>query len=362
MKFLLLISILFTFSCEKKDTEYFFQNDPPERQANNDDQGTNLYRLKHLGLDANVDVLFVVDNSGSMYTIQSNIIENSKLFMEQFIQERHLDWKLGVISTDKDDKPYLGFDRLFGSKAIDYNIPSSIDGAVTEFQTAIRNLGTNGDASEYIFYNTLRMFNQYSGTSLPFLRGNAHLAVIMVTDEDEQSQSRYGGAYAPTTLLNTLTAYVNSGRKIRFYGALSRIDLDGCDNGDVGDYVKYAGSDYETIINASGGFNISACLDNFGLRLADIGKDIASMVAPPGIPLKGYPKVHTMKVMYKDKILPTGRKEDGGMWYYDAAHNQVIFYSFSFVEDFENDFLQIDFEFDDGYCRPTDPGYPNCDY
>lgn len=362
MKYLLLLSLLFIVSCEKKDTEYFFQNDPPPRQDNADEEGTNLYRLKHLGLDANVDVLFVVDNSGSMMSIQNNIIANSKLFMEQFIQERHLNWKLGVISTDKDESPYLGFDKVFGSDSIDYNIPSSIDGAVTEFQGAIRDLGTSGDYEEFIFYNALRMFNKYSNTSLPFLRGNAHLAVIMVSDEDEQSQKRFGSAYEPDTLLNTLTAYVNSGRKIRFYGALSRIDLDGCESRDVGDYKDYAGSDYEKIINNSGGFNISACLDNFGLRLADIGKDIAAMVAPPGIPLKGYPKVHTMKVMYKDKVLPTGRKEDGGMWYYDAAHNQVIFYSFSFVEDFENDYLQIDFDLDDGYCRPTDPGYPHCDY
>jgi len=362
MKLLLLLSLIFVFSCEKKDTEYLFQNDPPPRQDNNDERDSNLYRLKHLGLDANVDVLFVVDNSGSMMSIQNNIISNARLFMEQFIQERHLNWKLGVISTDNTDRPYLGFEKVFGSKEIDYTLPSSIDAAISEFQDAIGSLGTNGDASEYIFYNTLRMFNLYSNAKIPFLRGNAHLAVIMVTDEDEQSQRRYGSAYEPETLLNTLSAYVANFKKIRFYGALSRIDLEGCTSRDVGDYKEYKGSAYEKIIDESGGFNISACLDDFGIRLADIGKDIASMVKPPGIPLKGYPKVHTMKVMYKDKVLPTGRKEDGGMWYYDAGHNQVIFYSFSFVDDFENDFLQIDFEFDDGYCRPTDPGYPQCDY
>lgn len=351
--FVYILSI-FLVSCEKP-ADYVYHYDPEPSRDNSESGDGNIYRLKHLGLDAKVDVLFVVDNSGSMYTIQNNIVKNADLFMNEFIMQRHINWKLGVVSTDSDEPPYLGFDSLYGSDIFDYNDPTSIRDGVQIFADAIYSLGTSGSASEYIFYNTLRHFKDYVGqtaTKPAFIRDTSHLAVIMVTDEKEQSQSRYGSAYEPNTFLNTIGGFVNKYRNVRFYGALNRKDLEGCDN--PGDYSTYAGSAYETIIDNSGGFNISACLDDFGTRLADIGKDIASMVKSPGIPLRGNPKVYTIRIFYKDMELCPGAEADGGNWYYEEGTNKIVMYNYNFVEDFNNDFLTIDFELDDGIPRDVD--------
>lgn len=56
-----------------------------------------------------VDILLVVDNSLSMYDIQSSLKNNISTYFQQLNSIHNLDWKLGVISTSKDEKPYLGF-------------------------------------------------------------------------------------------------------------------------------------------------------------------------------------------------------------------------------------------------------------
>src|SRR5690606_9309229 len=106
--------------------------------------------------DGNIDILWVIDNSGSMQSIQNNIIANAKIFMEQFILEKHINWKMGIASTDKSEAPYLGFDNSFDRSLVDFNDPLSIDDTVSKFQDAVRELGVNGDAYELVFYNVLR--------------------------------------------------------------------------------------------------------------------------------------------------------------------------------------------------------------
>jgi hypothetical protein len=146
-----------------------------------------------------------------------------------------------------------------------------------------------------------------------------------------------------------MSTYIGSNKVLRFYGALSRVDLPGCTSS--GDQDPYAGSQYETAINLTKGFVISACINNFGTELAKIGKDIASLVGLPSLLLKQRPKVETLKVFYKDKPLPSGSRESGGVWFYEESTNTINFYTMEFVEDPRNDYFKIDFDIDDGYSR-----------
>jgi hypothetical protein len=344
---------------EDGGSNFVRQYDPLEREDNRSEENANIYTLSSLWIDNKVDVLFVIDNSGSMDTIQQNIVKNAALFMGEFINQRHIDWKIGIVSTDNSENPYLGFDTDFSSQLIDHDSPASIQQAINTFAEAVDNLGTYGAGSEYVFHNILRNVQKYNdpnSTRPDFLRGNAHMAVIMVSDEREQS-AEMNGPYAPLEMLNTLSGYVGSNNKVRFYGALQADDLENCPERSTSypDFKPYEGSRYQEIIEASFGFNISACVDDFGTRLADISKDIASLVKAPGIPLRGTPKVHSIKVYYKGVELFPGAVDDCGKWYYDARVNSIVFYSFDFVEDFEKDHLVINFEYDDGIPRDTDP-------
>ena len=344
MKYLIFICLVFIVSCGK-ESNYAYYDNPSAIEV--DDR---LYPLSLLENDKKIDVLFVLDNSGSMNTIQKNVIQNSGIFLEQFAKQSFIDWKIGLISTDREEVPYLGFDSPFDSTLITPNDPLSFDRTVLTFQNAVSRLGTVGSASEYVFYNIKRVFDIYDGKfKSGFLRKNSHLVVIMITDEEEQSKTNFGKQYEVPTFLQTLSGYISNGKILRFYGALSRKDLAGCTS--PGDQGTYAGSPFEAIINMTNGFNISACVA-FGSDLAKIGKDIASLVGLPSLLLKQRPVADTIKIFYKDKELLPGRKDSGGIWFYEEYTNTINFYTTEFVEDLTTDFFKIEFDIDDGISRP----------
>lgn len=347
---LILFSVIFT-SCDK-DSKYLYQYDPEPVKKEE-----KSIPIKTLAVDGNIDILWVIDNSGSMQAIQNNIIANARIFMEQFVLEKHINWKMGIVSTDKSESPYLGFDSSFDRSLVDFNDPQSIGATVVKFQDAVRDLGTSGDASELVFYNVLRAITEYDGKIRPaFLRPNSHLAVIMVTDEEEQSAKRMGSSYSAPAFLNTLTNFISTNKTLRFYGAFDFKDLQDC-GGTWSE--EYAGSPFEEVINFTGGFHVSACISDFGSKLVEIGKDIASLVKLPSLLLKHIPKVHTLKVFYRGEELPSGSLENGGMWYYDTYNNTINFYSMDFVIDVENDTFDIKYDISDGITRPGDPVYDN---
>ena len=344
MKYLILLCLVFVTSCGK-ESQYAYYANPVALEVDN-----RIYPLNLLENDKNIDVLFVIDNSGSMTSIQKNVIQNSRIFLQQFAKQSFINWKIGLISTDLDDSPYLGFDSVFDSTLINPNDPLSFDSTVLKFQNAVSKLGINGSGYEYVFYNIKRVLDLYDGTKgmSTFLRPNSHLVVIMITDEKEQSQSKFGKEFEVPTFVKTLSSYISNRKILRFYGALNRIDLQGCNT--TIDNDTYAGSPYEAIIKMTNGFNISACIA-FGADLAKIGKDIASLVGLPSLLLKQRPVSETIKVFYKDKELPPGSKESGGIWFYEEYTNTINFYTTEFVKDISNDFFKIEFDIDDGISR-----------
>lgn len=345
-KILILSLLVFIGACKKKSgfDDYVHHNNPRAQE-----RAANSHPLATLNIEGEIDILWIIDNSGSMQTIQNNVIANTKIFMDQFVKQKYIKWKMGLISTDKRDRPRIGFDVPFDSTLVDHSDPTSLDKVVNQFQTAVSGLGTNGDASEYTFYNILRLIQEYD-SNIPFIRSNAHLAVIMVTDEVEQSDT-FGAQYQALAFLNTIRAYVNPQRQIRFYGAFDFKDLQAC-SGTWGD--EYAGSAFEQIITETGGFHISACVSDFGSKLVEVGKDIASLAGRPSLLLRDKPKADTIKIYYDDLLLPSGKPNEGGYWYYEDYNNAISFYSLEFVEDIENASFKVFYDIDDGIDdRPT---------
>lgn len=350
IKPLLLVSLMIFSGC-KGDTAYLQEEQPfiepirPEQQR--DDR---IYTIADFIIDKEIDVVLVVDNSGSMGSIQQAVVDNAKLFFQTFAKDNTVDWKIGIVSTDKREKPYIGFDRSFDSSLIDPRDPQSFDRVVRDFQSAMERLGTSGDASEYTFYNLKRHLDDYNGAggADSFLRTNAHLVTIMISDEEEQSIDGFGGGYEASAFYQTMLSYIASDKVLRFYGAIDHKDLTNCDGWAADPWL---GSEFEKIISLSGGFVISACINNFGLELARIGEDIANLVENPRLLLKRRPKVDTLKVYYEDQELKPGAKEDGGAWFYEEITNTINFYGIDFVQDPENDQFRVEFDVDDGVPR-----------
>lgn len=134
------------------------------------------HKLKELQGNSVVDILWVIDNSGSMFSHQQNVIANTALFLSQFVRSGNLlNWKMGLVSTDKDDNPFVGFGP-------GRELTSSTPGNVRIFQEAVGRLGTNGTHIEEGFDPLLQVLRSYPD----FVRPTSTLAVIFVTDAKEQ--------------------------------------------------------------------------------------------------------------------------------------------------------------------------------
>ncbi len=272
-----------------------------------------------------VDIVWVIDNSGSMSTIQNQVIANAEMFMQEFTRASVLEWRLGLVSTDVSDQPYLGFNPIFDDRTPD---PTRV------FSRAVAQLGIGGDYNERSFQPVIDKLNSY----VTFLRPQAHLIVIMVSDEPEQS------AMSAAQFVQRLVDY-KQGRSqmVRVYGAFNARDF-GCNQGTV---TTYAGSPYEAAINATNGKVYSTCSPRFGADLADLGQDIVSAISAPTLLLRERPVPKSIRVHYKGQELPPGLRVNGGKWLYDDVANGVRFHDMMFVDIHERN-VNITYEVDEG--------------
>ncbi len=256
-----------------------------------------------------VSVLWVIDNSGSMSEEQQRVIDNTQLFMREFTQNR-IDWKMGLISTDESEAPYIGF----GTNKFDWRTADP----VTTFQSAVGRLGTGGSGTEKAYEPIIKAIR----SDPTFLTSGQPLAIIVVSDEEEQSSLTTPAFFAELAKL--------TGPKDLYLYAV----YEGSDLGCVGSSMKYAGSKYEQfVLGAKVGRAYSICSTDFGTPLAEIGKEIAQSVSRSKIFLTHRPKVDTIQIKYKGTVLPPGEKSQGGYWYYDYGLNAVVFYTLEFSTD-----------------------------
>ena len=142
-----------------------------------------------------VDILFVVDDSCSMGPYQNSLANNFSSFI-QFAQNLNVDFQIGITTTDISGSsgPFGGGSTtpggLRGSPKI--MIPSTPN-LVTVFGQNVR-VGTNGSATEagleaarLALSHPLITTDLAQGGQKEFLRQDASLSVIAVSDEPDQS-------------------------------------------------------------------------------------------------------------------------------------------------------------------------------
>lgn len=144
-----------------------------------------------------IDILWVVDNSGSMDPLQANLNANFNSFMSNF-QTKGFDYKIAVASSDAykaatnyANNPTLarfkdGANGNFsGVRVITPDTPNVIQTFVTN-----ATLGGYGSGDERVFQSMLDSLKSSLNTG--FLRDGAFFAVVILSDEDDFSN--YGRA------------------------------------------------------------------------------------------------------------------------------------------------------------------------
>jgi hypothetical protein len=166
---------------------------------------------------ANVDVLYVIDNSPSMYEEQQTLIANFGNFVAdmQTALESVNSYHIGVITSDD----YLDSGWLDdGANTVNEQVPECqhLGGLVVQAQSGlctpfadgnnfitqsddlaskfqcIANVGEDGDSDEYMgdaLIAALAEGQQNSGCNANFIRDDAMLIIVMLTDENDSSDT-----------------------------------------------------------------------------------------------------------------------------------------------------------------------------
>jgi hypothetical protein len=282
-------------------------------------------KVKELALNQYLDIFWVI---GGMTEQAGNFRSGIEQFMTDFVKKK-FDYRMAVVSSNVEQKPFLGMPKVFDQTDLD---------PVKTLTQAVYN-ATNGYDREMVFDPIVHYLSLYP----QFNRSDAFLAVIL-TNDDRDSSTKTTKAADVLDFLAKLKG--GDKNKVIVYGIFGATDLN-CAVGTIDSDWNYKGTEFETLINSTGGTVYSLCDASFGTQLAKLGDNLYKHINHGRIILPTRPELSTLKVYFHDKELPPG---PGGVWNYDVDTNSVVFSSLDFAQ---QDTEQVVVRYEE--FRPTKP-------
>lgn len=248
-----------------------------------------------------IDVLWIVDNSGSMAPRQENLARNFGSFISEFTKNS-VDYRIAVTTTDI----FREAGRFVGTPKI---ITPTTPNAATAFANNIK-VGTNGSPYE-VGLEAARLSldlqkqandalvmqcqaacpstngaqcraNCETNTTFPFLRRDAYLYLIFVTDEEDRSSQDVRFFY-------------------RYFETVKNVGNDGMVTtaaimGDVPSNACGAtpGTRYKSLSDLTGGEVGSICDSNFSVTLGKLARNAVGLKRK--FALQAKPNLQTLEV------------------------------------------------------------------
>ncbi len=258
-----------------------------------------------------LDVLWVIDNSGSMNQFQTSLSTNISSFITAFAQTG-ADYHMGVITTDR------------------WSISTILTPQTPNVEQELGNLvvqGTYGSGMEKGIEMSHRALSSATsaGPGSAFFREDATLVVIYVSDEQDWSNPGWN------SYINFFDNLKPAGQFVP-YGVISDVP-GGCQytmfNGAL--RTLQPGFGYWDLIDHYGGSWYSICATDWGVQLQDLagevtGRRMFALDEPD-------PIVDTIEVTVNGQVTTH--------WEYDASSNSVVFAD-GHVPD-EGQTIQIDY-------------------
>ena len=258
-----------------------------------------------------LDVLWVIDNSGSMNQFQTSLSTNISSFMTAFAQTG-ADYNMAVITTDR------------------WMISPILTPQTPNVEQELGNLviqGTYGSGMEKGIEMSYRALSSSTsaGAGSAFYREDATLVVIYVSDEQDWSNPGW------SHYLNFFDNIKPTGQFVP-YGVISDVP-GGCQYTTFNGHVRslQPGLGYWDLIDHYGGAWYSICATDWGVQLQDLagevtGRRMFGLEEPD-------PIVSTIEVYVNG--------QSSSMWEYDQSSNSVVFAEGHVPE--EGQTIQIDY-------------------
>ncbi len=264
-----------------------------------------------------VDVLLVVDNSGSMQPYQDQLSTNFEEFLTYF-EEGNVDYQIGVVTTsvqpsvpfgdcsqaDVDAIPPAG--QLAGGTWI---TPDSADGDAL-FQELVA-VGTCGSGFEMGLESAYLAVSDplASGENAGFLREDAYLSIIFVSDEQDAS---------PMSVNEYINGFRNvkgqRSREIFNASALVVTAVDDCSANQVNAGAN-PGTRYLDVADQTDGVIGNICADDFGQIVTELS--LTSSRLTDTFFLSDSPEPASLIVGIDGEEVPC----DAGRWVYDKVED-----------------------------------------
>ncbi|RMG15735.1 MAG: choice-of-anchor D domain-containing protein [Deltaproteobacteria bacterium] len=297
-------SALLVIESDAQNGNYF--TTPLTGQGTNDSHQVDQFQQLS---EPMVDVLWVVDDSCSMSEEQNNIANNANTFLNRALNLM-TDFQLGVVTTDMTDPNKSG--RLQSRNGRPKIITRSTPNPAAAFADNVRQ-GTFGDATEKGLDATHAALSDPlindPAANAGFLRDDAKLVVIAVSDEEDSSTPPVDFF---VDFLKNIKGYRNS--DLMSFSAIVGPEPSGCSSAD-GDAV--AGTRYLEVARRTGGLERSICSNNWGQIADDLGLD--AFGAKSQFFLSREPIPSSIVVRVNGSTVPSSD------YSYDAPSQSVIF-------------------------------------
>jgi len=216
-----------------------------------------LYENKFTQVSPLLDILIVIDNSGSMSEEQAEVANRMEALL-MYVTEA--DWQISVVTTDNQGDCYRGLIKK-----------SDLD-KVTKFKNAIL-AGTDGDSDEQGLQQTIVGLQGACVGQNPWLRDNSVVASIIISDEDNCSNGNCGDnidwAMETKTYLDSIRT---TGENAALYGLIKKPGDATCTD------ARRDGVEYNRAVDLIGGAVGSICDANYTNTFKIISDDIANLL------------------------------------------------------------------------------------
>ena len=253
--------------------------------------------------EVSVDILFVVDNSGSMSSNQANLKNNFDDFIAVF-GAAGVDYHIALITTD--DASFIG----------NVITPADAD-PITEFNDQVDLIGYHGSAYEkglwYAYASTDVGGDAALGSPTGFSREHARLVIVYVSDEPDGSHMSYGSGGSTTMTTSDYSAHLlslKSSSDLVVAHAVAGDYPSGCSTNGGAQF----GDGYYDVVTDLGGTFMSICATDWSVTMDTLATD---SMATMSFPLSNDPIEDTISVSI-DSVLSTD-------WTYDSSANSITF-------------------------------------
>jgi hypothetical protein len=244
---------------------------------------------------ANADILFVIDNSCSMHSHQTNLKNNFASFIGVFAGSG-VDYQIAFITTDNEN-------------FVDNKIVSSTDAdPIGDVTAIIDGIGISGYGLERGLWESYEA-TQSGGDAGPgsaFLRNDSRLVIVYLSDERDGS-STYS-SMVPTDYANHLLTLKPLADQLSV-NAVAGDHPSGCSP----PYAQH-GAGYYEVVQQLGGTFMSICATDYGLQMETLASD---SILRSAFELSETP-IEESIVVTVDGYLTSA-------WTYDATENAIYF-------------------------------------